>query len=92
MFSSISAAGVQMTFMFSFIFGLFTIVMFFDQLSSILSNTTGRSLPHAGFALSHWFLVADKCLCLLAGLIPVGEVSGASFAFLIEMAVNAIIT
>ncbi|KAL8426073.1 hypothetical protein Efla_007346 [Eimeria flavescens] len=36
-----SAVCGAMTFMFSFIFGLFTIVMFCDQLSSILSNTTG---------------------------------------------------
>ncbi|KAL8274527.1 hypothetical protein Esti_001548 [Eimeria stiedai] len=36
-----SAVCGAMTFMFSFIFGLFTVVMFCDQLSSILSNTTG---------------------------------------------------
>ncbi|CBZ53108.1 Zinc finger DHHC domain-containing protein,related [Neospora caninum Liverpool] len=37
----LEAVACVFVFMFSFVFGLFTLIMFFDQLSAIRSNTTG---------------------------------------------------
>ncbi|PFH33416.1 DHHC zinc finger domain-containing protein [Besnoitia besnoiti] len=59
----LEAVACVFVFMFSFVFGLFTLVMFFDQLSAIRSNTTGiEALKNETYEKkSLYFSLAEVC-------------------------------